>query len=341
MSDAQDRGLEQAHQGGPGGAFPQTAETSESLLEVPALPPGVEPRPTRGPTAIALARLRQNRPALLGAAFIVFVGLMAVFAPFVVGLLGHPPNETSFDPLTETGLPKGSWGGISSSYLLGVEPSVGRDVFSRIVYGARVSLGISLSATILTIVLGTVFGSIAGFFPGKLDMTVSRLMDVLLAFPGLLFIITLIGAVPETFPRPLLIVLVLGGFGWPYIGRLVRTLVLSLREREFVEAARVSGASEWRIMFKEIMPNLTGPLLTYATLIIPGYIVAEAGLSYLGVGIKVPTASWGSMLSDASSYYQVDPVFLAVPGLILFLTVFAFNVVGDGVSEAFNPKSLR
>jgi len=288
-----------------------------------------------------MTRLRKDRGAIIGLCFIVFVALMAIFAPFVVGLLGHPPNETTFEPLTDTGLPKGAFGGISSDYLFGIEPQVGRDIFSRIVYGSRVSLGISLSATVLTIVLGTVMGSIAGFFPGKLDMTVSRLMDILLAFPGLLFIITVIGAVPESFPRPLLIVLVLGGFGWPYIGRLVRTLVLSLREREFVEAARVSGASEWRIMFREIMPNLTGPLLTYATLIIPGYIVAEAGLSYLGVGIKVPTASWGSMLSDASSFYTVDPTFLAVPGLALFLTVFAFNLVGDGVSEAFNPKSLR
>jgi peptide/nickel transport system permease protein len=341
VSDAHDRGLEQARQGGPGGAFPQTAETADALLEVPSLPPGTPPRPTRGPTAIAMARLRKDKGAVIGFCFIVFVSLVAIFAPLVVGALGHPPNETTFEPLTESGLPKGAFGGINSDYLLGIEPQVGRDIFSRIVYGARISLGISLSATILTIVLGTVMGSIAGFFPGKLDMTVSRLMDLLLAFPGLLFIITLIGAVPESFPRPLLIVLVLGGFGWPYIGRLVRTLVLSLREREFVEAARVSGAGEWRIMFREVMPNLAGPLLTYATLVIPGFIVAEAALSYLGVGVKVPTASWGAMLSDASSFYTVDPTFLAVPGLALFLTVFAFNLVGDGVSEAFNPKSLR
>ncbi len=340
MTDAH-AGHDSSSPGASGATLAGAVARPEYMLEVPPAPEGGEPRPTRGPTAIALSRLRKDKPAIAGFVFIVFVVLVAIFAPLIVGQFGHPPDETTFEPLTETGLPKGAFGGISSDYLLGVEPQTGRDIFSRIVYGARISLGISLSATLLTIILGTVLGAIAGFFPGKLDMGISRFMDLLLAFPGLLFIIVLIGAAPQDFPRPLLIVLVLGGLGWPYIGRLIRTLVLSLREREFVEAARVSGAGEWRIMFREILPNLTGPLLTYATLIIPGFIVAEAALSYLGVGVKIPTASWGSMLSDASSFYTVDPTFLAVPGLALFFTVFAFNLVGDGVSEAFNPKSRR
>jgi peptide/nickel transport system permease protein len=299
------------------------------------------PQATRGPTAIAMSRLRADRPAMLGLYFVIFIVLVAVFAPVIVHFLGHPPNETSTKPLNGNGKPLGSFGGISSDFLLGVEPQTGRDIFSRLVYGSRVSLGISLSATAMIIVLGAVAGATAGFFPGRIDSVISRIMDLLLAFPGLLFTISLIGAFPENFPRPLLIVLVLGGLGWPYIGRLMRTLVLGLREREFVEAARISGSGEWRIMFREILPNLTGPLLTYTMLLIPGNVVAEAALSYLGVGVKVPTASWGSMLSDASAYYTVDPTYLAAPGLALFLTVFAFNLFGDGVNQAFNPKSRR
>ncbi|MCU1593695.1 MAG: dipeptide transporter superfamily, rane [Frankiales bacterium] len=316
--------------------------TSLTDAPVPDLAvPVARDRPTRSPGKIALDRLRSNLPAMIGLAFVVFIGLVAVFAPQIVDALGHPPNQTSVDHLTDNGLPKGHLSGISGSYLFGIEPQTGRDIFSRICYGARVSLGISLTATFLSMVLGLFFGSVAGFFPGKVDAGISRVMDLLLAFPGLLFTISLIGAVPDNVPRPVIIVLVLGGLGWPYIGRLIRTFVLSLREREFVDAARVSGAGEWRILFREVLPNLTGPVLTYTMLLIPGNVVAEAALSYLGVGIRVPTASWGSMLSDASAYYSVDPFYLVVPGLVLFLTVFAFNLFGDGVSEAFNPKSNR
>ena len=326
--------------GGPGGAFVQVApQAGTDLVDLPAVD---APRPTRGPTAIALSRLRQDKGAITGIVVVVLIVLIALFAKQITQLTGHAPNDTYPDVLNQdNGLPVGGFGGANGDFPLGVEPGIGRDILSRIVYGARVSLVISLGSTVLTIVLGGVIGAIAGFFPGKIDLLVSRLMDLLLAFPGLLFTIALIGVVPDNFPRELLIVLVLGGFGWPYIGRLVRTLVLSLREREFVEAARVSGAGEWRIMFREILPNLSGPLITYATLVIPGYVVAEAGLSYLGVGVKPPTASWGDMLANATPYYAVDATYLAVPGLALFVTVFAFNLLGDGVSEAFNPKSRR
>lgn len=325
---------------GPGGAFVQTAPAPDDVLVDLVTAPGA--RPTRGPTAIAMSRLRRDKGAIAGLAVITFIVLVAIFAKQITQLTGHGPNEVYPDVLNQdNGLPVGGFGGANGSFPLGVEPGIGRDILSRIIYGSRVSLVISLGSTILTILLGGVIGAIAGFFPGKIDLVVSRLMDLLLAFPGLLFTIALIGVVPENFPRELLIVLVLGGFGWPYIGRLVRTLVLSLREREFVEAARVSGSGEWRIMVREILPNLSGPLLTYATLVIPGYVVAEAGLSYLGVGVKPPTASWGDMLANATPYYAVDASFLAVPGLALFATVFAFNLLGDGVSEAFNPKSRR
>lgn len=329
--------------GGPGGNFVQVAPGPDAdLLEPLAGLAAGAPPPTRGPTAIAFSRLRRDKGAIAGIGVVVFIVLVALFAKQITELTGHGPNETYPDVLNQdNGLPVGSFGGANGHFPLGVEPGIGRDILSRIVYGARVSLVISLASTLLTIVLGGVVGAIAGFFPGKVDLVVSRAMDLLLAFPGLLFTIALIGVVPDNFPRELLIILVLGGLGWPYIGRLVRTLVLSLREREFIEAARASGAGEWRILFKEILPNLSGPLLTYATLVIPGYVVAEAGLSYLGVGIKPPTSSWGDMLANATPYYSVDATYLAVPGLALFVTVFAFNLLGDGVSEAFNPKSRR
>lgn len=276
---------------------------------------------------------------MFGAVVVCFMVLVALAAPLLTALNGHDPLATDSSTLNDElgGVPNGSFGGVSGSHWFGVEPGTGRDLFSRIVYGARVSLGISLSATLVTLFLGTVLGATAGFFPGKIDMVVSRVMDYLLAFPSLLFTISLIGVLD--IPRWVLIPLVLGGLGWPYVGRLIRTLVLGLREKEFVDAARVSGASEWRILFKEILPNLTGPVLTYASLVIPGYVLAEAALSFLGLGIPQPTPSWGAMLSDAINWYIPDPTYLAVPGLSLFLTVYAFNLLGDGVSAAFDPKS--
>ena len=327
--------------GGVAATTVQPALVGEVLVPLPddALAPSS--MATRSPTQIAWSRLRKDKPAIAGGVFIVLMVLAAIFAPLISKAFGVSPQALFSDLLGETGLPLGHLGGVSLDHPLGVDPGAGRDLFSRILYGARVSLGVSLAATLLATSLGVLFGSLAGFFPGVVDQVVSRFMDLLLAFPGLLFIIALISIVPEGFPRPLLLILVLGGLSWAYIGRLIRTLVLSLREREFVDAARVAGAGELRIMFREVIPNITGPLLTYATLLIPGFIVAEAGLSFLGVGVKPPTPSWGEMLADASNWYTVDPFYLCVPGFALFFTVFAFNLLGDGVNAAFNPKSRK
>lgn len=298
---------------------------------------------------IAWTRLKRDKLALAGGVVVLFLVLVAVFAPFIVSLLGHPPNEyheDKIDPLTST--PLGSFGGISPDFLFGVEPVNGRDVFSRVVYGARVSLLVGFLAAVVAVGLGTVLGTVAGYFGGWLDALISRVMDMLLSFPQLLFAIALVSVVPnELFGlsgsglRIGVLVTVIGLFGWPYIGRIVRGLTLSLREREYVEAARSLGAGRMYILFKELVPNLVAPITVYMTLMIPTNILTEAALSFLGVGVKPPTASWGQMLSTAIKTYEADPMFMIIPGSAIFVTVLAFNLFGDGVRDALDPKGAR
>ena len=288
---------------------------------------------------IAWMRLKRDRVAVAGAVFVIFLFVVAIFAPL---LANHDPNALNTNLLDANlgEIPKGRFGGISGNHWLGVEPGLGRDVFSRIVYGARISLLIAIPATLVSVVIGGVAGVTAGYFGGKIDSAISRVMDVLLAFPVLVFSIALI-AVVENVNRVLLLILVIGFFGWPYIGRIVRGQTLSLREREFVDAARSLGAGNGHIIFKQLLPNLFAPLLVYATLIIPTNILQEAALSYLGVGIRPPTASWGQMLSSAVPWSAVDPVYMAVPGIALFITVLAYNLLGDGLRDALDPRSSR
>jgi peptide/nickel transport system permease protein len=288
---------------------------------------------------IAWMRLKRDRVAVAGAVFVVLLFLVAILAPL---LANHDPNQLNTNLLDASngGLPKGSLGGVSGNHWLGVEPSNGRDIYSRLVYGARISLLIAIPATLVSVVIGGVAGVTAGYFGGKVDNAISRTMDVLLAFPVLVFSIALL-AVAENVNRIVLLILVIGFFGWPYIGRIVRGQTLSLREREFVDAARSLGASNGHIIFKQLLPNLFAPLLVYATLIIPTNILQEAALSYLGVGVRLPTASWGQMLSAAVPWSAVDPMYMAVPGVALFVTVLAFNLLGDGLRDALDPRSSR
>ena len=296
----------------------------------------------RSLSQIAWMRLKRDKVALGGFWVIVFLVAVALLAPLLVKLNGHPPNiyySAKIDP-NLGGIPKGRFGGTDGHFWLGVEPGTGRDVFSRIVYGARISLLIAVSATLVSVAIGAVLGVTAGYFGGWIDNAISRVMDVLLAFPVLIFSIALI-AVVQGVSRTLVLVGVIGFFGWPYIGRIIRGQTLSLREREFVDAARSLGASNSHILFKQLLPNLAAPILVYATLIIPTNILLEAALSYLGVGVKPPTPSWGEMLSSSVSWYSVDPSFVAVPGLALFITVMAFNLFGDGLRDALDPRAGR
>jgi peptide/nickel transport system permease protein len=296
---------------------------------------------------IAWIRLKRDRWALAGGVIVVLLILIAIFAPLVVKLLGHPPNEFNqdfVDPNLQT--PAGRFGGISKDFLLGVEPVNGRDLFSRVLYGSRISLLIAFLATLLSVVIGSFFGIIAGYLGGWIDTLISRTMDLFLAFPLLVFALALAGVVPDSAfglsgnaLRIALLIFIIGFFNWPYIGRIVRGQTLSLREREFIDAARSLGARTPYILYRELLPNLLAPVLVYSTLLIPTNILFEAALSYLGVGVRPPTATWGGMLSQATSYYQIDPEFMLVPGLAIFITVLAFNILGDGLRDALDPRA--
>ncbi|MEU9143129.1 ABC transporter permease [Streptomyces sp. NPDC048349] len=324
-----------------------TSAAEPAAVDAPGIPQkAIE---GRSPWKIAWLRLKRDKVALAGGVIVLLLILVAIFAPLIVKAFGHPPEELHedlLDPLL--GLPAGDWGGISGDFLLGVEPVNGRDVFSRIVYGARISLLVAFLSAFVAVSLGTFFGIIAGYFGGWIDAAISRVMDLLLAFPQLLFIIALISVIPSKLwgfegsgLRIAVLVLVIGFFGWPYIGRIVRGQTLSLREREYVEAARSLGAGRMYILFRELLPNLVAPITVYSTLMIPTNVLTEAALSFLGVGVKPPTPSWGETLSTAVRTYEDDPLFMIFPGVAIFITVLAFNLFGDGVRDALDPKGSR
>jgi peptide/nickel transport system permease protein/oligopeptide transport system permease protein len=326
-------------------------------IDVAASPGGPPPEPTaavsgkaiegRSLGQIAWMRLRQDKVAMVGGIVVIFLILVAIFGPLLV------QNPTTYhsnliDPVYSR--PKGPFGGISLAHPFGVEPVTGRDMLSRVVNGARVSLIIAFLSTALAVGIGVVMGVIAGYFGGWVDSVIARAMDVFLAFPLLVFAIALVGVIPSSAfglsgngLRIGLLIFVIGFFAWPYMGRIIRGQTLSLRQREFVDAARSMGARGPYVLFRELLPNLVGPILVYATLLIPTNILFEAALSYLGVGIIPPQPSWGGMISDAVSngFYAVDPMYMIIPGLAIFITVMAFNLFGDGLRDALDPRGTR
>jgi peptide/nickel transport system permease protein len=297
----------------------------------------------RSPLELFWRRIRQDRVALVSLVFIVLLVLVATFAPLVTKLVGAPPpNLQDRDTLDAFGTPTGP----SAEHLFGVD-TVGRDVFSRVVYGARVSLYVAFISTGIAVLIGTVVGLVAGFSGGWIDTLLSRLTDVVLAFPVLLFglgLATACAGAEGCFggllqPGLPVVIAVIALSTWTYIARIVRGQVLSLREKEFVEAARSLGASNRRILFREILPNLVAPIIVYGSILIPANILLEAALSFLGVGVNPPTASWGAMIADAIEIFDTAWWFMFFPGMALLLTVLAFNLVGDGLQDALNPRS--
>jgi ABC-type dipeptide/oligopeptide/nickel transport system permease subunit len=329
------------------GGAPLDAPPPDPEAAVAVAEPGAQRRVAgRSLRQIAWSRLRRDRVAMTGAGIIVILVVVAIVSPLIVDLLGYPPNEWHSDRIDPNTLaPIGTFGGMSWDHLLGVEPLNGRDMFSRVLYGARISLIIAVLATMLSVVIGTVLGVISGYFGGWVDAVISRVMDAFLAFPLLVFAIAIVGVIPNTAfglsgdaLRIAILVFVIGFFSWPYIGRIIRGQTLSLREREFVEAARSLGARWPYIIFREILPNLMAPILIYSTLLVPTNVLFEAALSFLGVGVPPPTATWGGMIAEAVRFYTM-PHFMFWPGMAVFITVLAFNLFGDGLRDAFDPKA--
>jgi peptide/nickel transport system permease protein len=315
----------------------------------------------RSPLQLFWRRLRRDKVAMTALTFIGGLILIAVLAPLVVKIFGSPsPNVPDRTTLDDFGLPDPASGGSPTLKLwpiwqfhVGHHPfgvdQLGRDVFSRTVYGARVSLQVAFIATFISIGVGVTLGMVAGYFRGWIDSILSRIMDIQLAFPVLILAIGLGaacalgkgcfgGLIKPGLPT---VIFVIALSSWPYFARIIRGQVLSLREKEFIEAARSLGASDFRIIFREILPNLVAPIIVYTTILIPTNILFEAALSFLGVGVQPPTASWGAMINEATDIFDIAWWFMLFPGLALLFTVLAFNLLGDALQDALNPKSDR
>jgi peptide/nickel transport system permease protein len=299
---------------------------------------------------IVWARLRRDKVAMLCLVVLVAFYAMAILGPFLLAALGYSPYALDRAAISNLGgAPVGAFGGISfPTHPLGVEWGTGRDIMSQLLWGLQISLFVATMATILTVAIGTVVGIVSGYIGGWTDQLLGRFMDLILAFPFLLIILSLSGVmtdrlealgVPAGNPsRITYLILVISAFGWPYLARVVRGQVLSLREREFVEASVAMGAGRRRILFTEILPNLWAPILVYLTLLLPSYIGLEAVLSFLGVGVLPPDTTFGAMLARSVSYFKVVPTYLFIPGGMLVILVITFNLLGDALRDALDPR---
>lgn len=315
---------------------------------------------SRSPKQLAWIRFKKNKTGLLAAGVALFFMAAAFLAPVITGILGLDPVTTYTDQLNEFGMPKGTMG-ISAAHPLGVEPGAGRDVLAMLLYGSRISFTFALVASISTIGLGLVIGIFVGYFRGWVDATIGRFSDFLLAFPLTFMIVALSlpmtqrvqtlgiakwlgdssGIGKENGARLMVLLILFTFFGWPGFTRLIRSQVLSLRERDFVMAARSLGASTRRIVFKELLPNLWSPVIVFLSLSLPGYLSGEAAFSYLGVGVQPPATTWGLLLADGINYWSEEPIYLLIPATMLIVVVLALNVLGDAVRDALDPKGDR
>lgn len=286
---------------------------------------------------LAWARLKRDRAALISFGIIVIIVLVAIFAPVFASITGHGVNQQFRDTgLSPDGLPKGP----SGTFLFGTDDQ-GRDILVRVAYGARISLLVGVVATLITVAIGAVLGIAAGYLGGIVDTLIARFIDIVLSLPYLLFAISLVSINFLGGPGLGIIIFVIAVFSWAAVARIVRGQVLSIREKEYIEAARSLGASSWRIMFIDVLPNVTAQLIVYATLLIPVVIVFEAVLSFLGLGVPPPTADWGQMIAESEQVYQQAWWFLVFPSLALLITTLAFNILGDGVRDALDPRFER
>jgi peptide/nickel transport system permease protein len=286
----------------------------------------------RSPWRLAYERLRKDRAAKIALATILVIVLLAILAPVFAKILGHSPNQQFID------IGQNANGGPvppSGTFWLGTDNN-GRDLFIRILYGARISLIVGVLATGISVVLGVLFGLTAGYIGGFVDTVIARFIDVMLSIP---FLILAVSIAYISGPSLWLVIGIIGVLSFTYPARIVRGQVISIKSREFIEAARALGAGPWRIMFIDLLPNVMAQVIVYATLLIPLAIVAEASLSFLGVGVPPPTADWGSMINDSTGWYQYGYWwFLLFPSLALLITTLAFNIFGDSVRDALDPR---
>jgi peptide/nickel transport system permease protein len=288
----------------------------------------------RSPWALAWRRLRQDKVAVASLVVIILLALLAILAPVIAAWVGHPPNTPYTNKgLSSTGLPVGPGG----TFFFGTD-SLGRDLFVRCLYGAQVSLLVGFVSTAIGTIAGVAIGMIAGYFGGWTDTVLARFTDSVLAFP---YVVLALALAVVFGPSLFEVTIVIAFFSWAAIARVVRGQTLSIKEKEYIEAARSIGASPWRIMTLDILPNLIAPVLVLATLAIPTAIVFEATLSFLGVGVQPPAASWGNLLSQAQSFYQTSWWYLIFPCALLLITTLAFNLLGDGVRDALDPRTER
>jgi ABC-type dipeptide/oligopeptide/nickel transport system permease subunit len=306
---------------------------------------GMSPVAARSPLQLFWRRFRKDNVALSAGVFILLLIVVAILADPIRKLVGAPPpNLQETSALDDFGLPQGP----SSAHLFGVD-QIGRDVFSRTLAGAQVSLKVAFIGTGLSVILGVTMGMVAGYYRRWIDTLISRGIDILLAFPVLLLGLGLASACSgrdgclggRLQPGLGVVIVIIVIANSPYVARIIRGQVLSLREKEFVEAARSLGASDRRIIFREILPNLVAPIIVYTTLFIPANILLESALSFLGVGVQPPQSSWGKMLADATQIFNTAWWYMIAPGTALLLTVLAFNLVGDGLQDALNPKGSK
>ncbi|MEU0076092.1 ABC transporter permease [Streptomyces sp. NPDC006332] len=286
-------------------------------------------------------RLRAQRAALVAAVVVALLVLVALAAPLLTAIEGQDPTtyHPSLVDSARGGVPVGSLGGIGADHWLGIEPQTGRDLFARLVYGARVSLGVALAATLVQVAIGVLVGAAAALGNRWVDQLLSRITDIIVALPLMIMSLALLAIVPAGFPRPVLVALVIGLVAWGTTAKIVRAQTLTLKELDYVSAARLSGWGTWRIARRELLPGLAAPVITYAALLVPINITVEASLSFLGVGVKPPTPSWGQMLTAADVWYQAAPQYLLLPAGALFVTVLALTVLGDGVRTALDPRA--
>lgn len=329
---------------------PELAATAENTVVE-----GVKQPEGRSPGQLMWQRFKRDRTGVVSACVVIFFFVAAACAPLISKVYGKDPytlygqeNPELLDMFT---MPAKAFGGMDGEYWFGVEPGLGRDVFTQLLYGIRTSLATALVATLLMTVIGVLIGLAGGYFGGKIDYWLGRMTDFFMALPSQLFfvaampVITTVFVAPDketpTYVRTCAIIIVLSFLGWMSMARIVRGATLSLRDREFIEAARISGASPWRIIRKELLPNIVTPTLVQATLMLPATILSIAFLSFVGVGYVEPTPDWGRMFAIGASTVEQDPYYMLFPGVAMVIFVVAFNLLGDSVRDAFDPKTGR